>query len=240
MSQTSILNVDGNDNGADYTVKLNDIINALTTAFSGSTAPTTTVAFMTWLDTSTTPYTLKRRDSANSSWVSIGQFDAGKFYGDVVATSNISTPLVTITSIGARILGTFDTFSAGSYAGLTAFRNINPVYGTTLGAWGGTGGVGGSFIAYGTSTPDTSPYLSFSSNSTGYQVIDSGSTGGTTALPIRFNSEGYLGSFTIKKQSIVLNTTATAPASPSAGEIYFDSTTNQFKGYNGTSWSVLG
>jgi len=35
-------------------------------------------------------------------------------------------------------------------------------------------------------------------------------------------------------------TTATRPASPVAGEMGFNTTTNQFEGYNGSSWGSVG
>ena len=43
--------------------------------FVGSTAPTQTYALMEWIDTSTSPATIKRRNSLNTAWVSIGSYD---------------------------------------------------------------------------------------------------------------------------------------------------------------------
>lgn len=49
--------------------KLNDGLEALRTLHSGGSAPASTVAFMLWLDTSTTPDSLKMRNAADSAWV---------------------------------------------------------------------------------------------------------------------------------------------------------------------------
>lgn len=52
-----------------------------------------------------------------------------------------------------------------------------------------------------------------------------------------FNSKGVLNAPVIQATSYP---TVSLPSSPQAGWIAFDSTTNQFKGWNGTSWVVLG
>ena len=52
----------------------------------------------------------------------------------------------------------------------------------------------------------------------------------TANLPVESSSHFKVGSFA----------TGSLPSSPSAGMIAFDSTTNEFKGYNGTAWVVLG
>ncbi len=52
--------------------RANDWFNALLTDFSGAAAPAVPVAYMTWLDTTVpTAPVLKRRNSANSAWVTI-------------------------------------------------------------------------------------------------------------------------------------------------------------------------
>ncbi|EKO3657003.1 hypothetical protein M3908_003511 [Vibrio metschnikovii] len=59
--------------------KYNDLIAQLEGGavgnFVGSTAPTQTYALMEWIDTSTSPATIKRRNSLNTAWVSIGSYD---------------------------------------------------------------------------------------------------------------------------------------------------------------------
>lgn len=48
---------------------INSALQALASLSAGSTAPTTTYAYMPWLDTSATPYVLKIRDGADSAWI---------------------------------------------------------------------------------------------------------------------------------------------------------------------------
>ena len=51
---------------------LNNALGAIATNNSGSTAPTTTFAHQWWLDTSTTPNTLRIRNADNDAWVVVG------------------------------------------------------------------------------------------------------------------------------------------------------------------------
>lgn len=59
--------------------KYNDLVTQLEGGavgqFISNTAPTQTYALMEWIDTSTSPATIKRRNSLNTAWVSIGSYD---------------------------------------------------------------------------------------------------------------------------------------------------------------------
>lgn len=68
MAQTATMLVDGEDSGAIYTNKLNAILQAIHTDFTGSIAPSSPVADMRWRDTSTTPPTMRRRNATNTGW----------------------------------------------------------------------------------------------------------------------------------------------------------------------------
>ena len=81
---------------ADF-VKLNDAAESLRTLHSSGTAPAAPVAFMLWLDTSTTPDTLKMRNAANGAWVTI--------VPDVTATGGGLLPLTGGTMSGAIAMG---------------------------------------------------------------------------------------------------------------------------------------
>lgn len=59
---------------------INEALSAIATWQSGSTAPTTTFAFMRWADTSTTPATLRMRNAANNAWLVVGRADTA-FWG---------------------------------------------------------------------------------------------------------------------------------------------------------------
>ena len=58
---------------------INDNLAALFTQSSGSSEPTTKVAFQPWVDTSTSPPTWKIRNAANSGWITIGVLDPANF-----------------------------------------------------------------------------------------------------------------------------------------------------------------
>jgi len=55
-----------------FRADLNDQLEALVTNSSGATAPATTFPHQWWLDTSTTPNTLRQRNAANDAWIVIG------------------------------------------------------------------------------------------------------------------------------------------------------------------------
>lgn len=59
--------------------KYNDLVTQLEGGvvgnFISNTAPTETYALMEWIDTSTSPATIKRRNSLNTAWVTIGSYE---------------------------------------------------------------------------------------------------------------------------------------------------------------------
>ena len=61
-----------NQSGANFRAELNTILAAVVSQNSGATAPTTTYAYQTWIDTGVSPALLKLRNGANSAWLTIG------------------------------------------------------------------------------------------------------------------------------------------------------------------------
>jgi hypothetical protein len=61
-----------NQSGANFRTELNSILSAVQTLNSGTTAPGNLVAHMVFLDTSTTPATLKIRNAANDGFITLG------------------------------------------------------------------------------------------------------------------------------------------------------------------------
>ena len=57
-----------NDSGAAVRAQLNQVIEALQTLSSGAQEPADTAPGMLWLDTSTSPPTLRYRDSSDSTF----------------------------------------------------------------------------------------------------------------------------------------------------------------------------
>jgi microcystin-dependent protein len=69
---------------------INNNLAALFTDSSGATAPTITVAFQDWIDTSGTDAVWKKRNAANSAWITIGTFaGAGLSLGGAVPAGSI-------------------------------------------------------------------------------------------------------------------------------------------------------
>jgi hypothetical protein len=87
--------------------------------------------------------------------------------------------------------------------------------------------------------------ISDATNSTAV-AIDPVTTGGLTSIIAQFGgSELALGSATVERVRIKAGgqvrfvPLAAAPASPQAGDVYYDSTTNKLRCYNGTIWNDL-
>jgi hypothetical protein len=58
---------------------INDNLAALYSQSSGPSAPSTTVAFQPWVDTSSSPPVWKIRNAANTAWITVGVLDAAGF-----------------------------------------------------------------------------------------------------------------------------------------------------------------
>lgn len=84
---------------------INDNLQALFTQSSGESAPTTTVAFQPWVDTSTSPPTWKVRNAANSAWITVGVLDPANFkVGGVTPIANGGTGQITAAAAIAALL----------------------------------------------------------------------------------------------------------------------------------------
>jgi len=69
---------------------INNNLAALFTDSSGSTAPSVTAAFQDWIDTSGADAVWKKRNAANSTWITIGTFaGAGLSLGGAVPAGSI-------------------------------------------------------------------------------------------------------------------------------------------------------
>lgn len=80
-----------NASGALFRQDLNNVLRAIAENNMGATAPTTTYAGMWWLDTSTSPATLRLRNNTNSDWVSCGNLNEMSYLAGV--TSGIQAQL---------------------------------------------------------------------------------------------------------------------------------------------------
>ena len=83
-----------NQSGANFRTELNSILGAVQTLNSGSSAPSNLVAHMVFLDTSTTPATLKIRNAANDGFITLGT--ASTNFGLVSASGATFTGDITL------------------------------------------------------------------------------------------------------------------------------------------------
>ena len=68
-----------NQTGANFRTDINNVLGAIVSNNSGNSAPTTTYAYMFWLDTSGGYPILKQRNAANSAWITVGRTDRESF-----------------------------------------------------------------------------------------------------------------------------------------------------------------
>ena len=153
---------------------INDNLAAIYSQNSGASAPSTTVAFQPWVDTSSSPPVWKIRNANNSAWITVGVLDPTNFQvGGVSPIANGGTGQTTAAAAIASLLpsqtGNADkalvtngasllwsvitassftkyTFAAGSGTGSTRTHTwIKPSSGTTaIVLVWGGGGAGGA------------------------------------------------------------------------------------------------
>lgn len=144
---------------------INDNLAALFSQSSGASAPTTTVAFQPWIDTSSSPAVWKVRNAANSGWITIGVLDATFAVGGLTPIANGGTGQTTASgAINALVPSQAGNASKalvtdGSIVSWGSLTNSQSFYYTTTGTpitwtkpstgvvalvtiWGGGGGGG--------------------------------------------------------------------------------------------------
>ena len=101
-----------NDTGANVRADINSNLAALYSLSSGSSAPSTTTAHQLWLDTSTTPDTLKIRNASDNGWISLGTAEANlglAALSGATFTGNVLVPAGTVGAPGLGFAGDTDT-----------------------------------------------------------------------------------------------------------------------------------
>jgi hypothetical protein len=179
-----------NQSGLSFRQDLNNALSAIVSQNSGTSEPSTTYAYQLWVDSSTSPATIKQRNAANSAWLTIGTVSTNwglatvaspsftgtaTFAGDVLlsGTGQLDLPVGTT----AQRSGSPNTGMIRFNSDLTTFEGYN---GTAWGAIGGgaTGG-GSDDVFYENGQTVTSNYtLTTSKNavSAGPITINSGVT----------------------------------------------------------------
>jgi len=122
-----------NQSGANFRTELNSILGAVQTLNSGSSAPSNLVAHMVFLDTSTTPATLKIRNAANDGFVTLGT--ASTNFGLVSASGATFTGDITL---NAQSDVRFADSDSSNYVALQAPATVSSNVTFTLPAADGT------------------------------------------------------------------------------------------------------
>ena len=147
---------------------INDNLAALYSQSSGNSAPTVTVAFQTWVDTSSNPPLWKVRNGSNTAWITVGILDpAGFNAGGITAIANGGTGASTATTaltallpsqagnagkalITSGSLASWGVVAAGaSLQTFTSSSTYTPTSGKTTFLVFATGGGGGGSTAIG-------------------------------------------------------------------------------------------
>ena len=163
-----------NQSGANFRTELNSILSAVQTLNSGSSAPSNLVAHMVFLDTSTTPATLKIRNAANDGFITLGT--ASTNFGLVSASGATFTGDITL---NARSDVRFADADSSNYVALQAPATVSSNVTFTLPAADGT--------ANQALKTDASGNLGFASfllatETTNGQVVTGGVRGAITTL----------------------------------------------------------
>jgi hypothetical protein len=84
---------------------INDNLAALFSQNSGNSAPSVTVAYQSWIDTSSSPPVWKVRNGSNTAWITVGILDpAGFQVGGISQIANGGTGATTATAALAALL----------------------------------------------------------------------------------------------------------------------------------------
>ena len=163
-----------NQSGSAFRTELNSILGAIQTLNSGSTAPSNLVAHMVFLDTSTTPATLKIRNAANDGFITLGT--ASTNFGLVSASGATFTGDITL---NAQSDVRFADSDSSNYVALQAPATVSSNVTFTLPAADGT--------ANQALKTDASGNLGFASfllatETTNGQVVTGGVRGAITTL----------------------------------------------------------
>jgi hypothetical protein len=168
---------------------INDNLAALYSQSSGNSAPTVTVAFQPWVDTSSSPPVWKVRNGSNTAWITVGVLDpAGFNAGGVTAIANGGTGATTATAALAALLPS----QSGNDGKALVTSGSAASWGTVA-----SGASIQTFTASGTYTPTTgkTTFLVFITGGGGGSGGGSfGSSGGGAGTAVRLYNTTELGS----------------------------------------------
>jgi hypothetical protein len=132
---------------------INNNLAALFTDSSGATAPTVTVAFQDWIDTSGANPLWKKRNAANNAWITLGTISASTIAfegtlpsqtgnaGEYLTTDGTVASWASITAAGQLLRAPQVLTSGTTY---TTPANCTSIYVEAIGGGGGGGNTSGS------------------------------------------------------------------------------------------------
>ena len=167
---------------------INDNLAALFSQSSGNSAPSVTVAFQPWVDTSSSPPVWKVRNGSNSAWITVGVLDpAGFQVGGITPIANGGTGAITAALALAALLPS----QAGNAGKALVTSGSAATWGTVA-----AGASIQVFTASGTYTPTAgkTTFLAFVTGSGGGGGGDGGGGGGGGGSGIRLYTSVEMGS----------------------------------------------
>ena len=146
-----------NANGQNFRADLNNVLDAVQSTNSGTSEPSTTVAYMLWADT--TNNLLKVRNGANNAWISLGSINATNLGLAAVAsptfTGTVTAPELDLTGTTSLKLpvGTTAQRPTGATGDLRFNSTLSQVETYSGSTWEKVGGVpAGAITNYASST----------------------------------------------------------------------------------------
>ena len=134
-----------NANGATFRADINNVLDAIHSVNSGSSEPSTTVAYMLWADT--TNNLLKVRNGANNAWISLGSINTTNLGLATIAsptfTGTVSAPELDLTGNTSLKLpvGTTAQRPTGATGDIRYNSTLSKVEAYTGSVWENVGGV---------------------------------------------------------------------------------------------------
>jgi hypothetical protein len=171
---------------------INNNLAALFSSNSGNTAPSVTVAFQDWIDTSGTNPVWKKRNAANNAWITLGTIvgntvafegtlpDQTGNAGEYLTTNGTVASWAAITTTGQLLRAPQILTSGTSY---TAPANCTAIYVETVGGGGGGGGTNGAGAGGGGGAGGyCAKYFAVTASVTYSYAIGAGGTGGPSGI----------------------------------------------------------
>ena len=135
-----------NDSGATVRADINSALQAILSANSGTSAPSSTSAGMIWLDTSGgAPYTLKIRDAGNNHWLTLGSITDPGADGNLSVSAIEGTSVLSTGEAGASKYLREDGDGSCSWQALPALGKVASVLSSTYSSYASTTSTSGSF-----------------------------------------------------------------------------------------------